>query len=270
MLTARAAERLQSIQLVDISRGRARSRPVAASRRLRVGPVVAHPATYEDGPDAGWRGAPRRGACWCCSSDRTSATSIRGRRASCSRASAARFGDGDALLLGTDLVKPDASCCWPTTTRSGDGGVQPEPAAAHQPELGATFDLDASAHGAVWNATDRRGDASGQPARRNRCGSRRPICTSASRRASRSGPRAPINTGRNGCSTWGARPVSAMREQWIDESAHFALTRFSPTRRPGRHDTEAPRHGGFLKFGVSVPLCGEGTKPPPEGDRVPR
>ena len=226
MLTVRAAERFQSIQLVDISAAALYS----ARRRLeglRVGPVAVHLATYEDGLTRLAHG--RRDAAMLvlflgsnignfdASPAHEMLTRIRG-----------ALRDGDALLLGTDLVKPERELLL-----AYDDPLEVTAAFNRNllqrinTELGGTFDLDAWAHEAIWNGDHNRVEmhlvsripqsvriAAADLHIRFEAGER--IWTESSYKYR---PERVLHMGRAA----GFRDA----EQWVDETAHFALTRFS-------------------------------------------
>jgi L-histidine N-alpha-methyltransferase len=150
-LAARTGERFQSFQLVDIS-------PLAlygARRRvesLRMGPVMVHAATYEAGLEKLAR-TRREGTMLLLflgsnignfepGPAHQMLTRIRG-----------ALTEGDAFLLGTDLVKPERDLLV-----AYDDPLQVTAAFNRNllrrinEELGGTFDLDAWSHRAVWNA----------------------------------------------------------------------------------------------------------------------
>src|SRR6188508_1269335 len=151
VLATRAAERFQSVQLVDISPAAL----YAARRRLesmRIGPVVVHAATYEAG--LAQLARTRRNAAMLVlflgsnigNFDPAPARDILVRiRAS--------LREGDALLLGSDLVKPERDLLV-----AYDDPLQVTAAFNRNllrrinTELDGTFDLDARTHRAVWNA----------------------------------------------------------------------------------------------------------------------
>ena len=137
---------------------------------------------------------------------------------------------GDALLLGSDLVKPERDLLL-----AYDDPLHVTAAFNRNllrrinDELGGTFDLEAFAHRAVWRprGTPRR-DAPGQPApadgrdRRRRYGGhvrgRRSIWTESSHRYDIAQVREE-----------GRAAGFKASGQWVDEVAGFALTRFSVT-----------------------------------------
>ena len=147
----RARERFGSVQLVDISPTAA----YAARRRLenlRVGPIVVPTARYEEGIDRIAR-IRRDGAMLVL----FLGSNIGNFDPGPSRELLARIRgalrEGDALLLGTDLVKPSRDLLL-----AYDDPLQVTAAFNRNllrrinDELGGTFDLDAWSHRAVWNA----------------------------------------------------------------------------------------------------------------------
>jgi dimethylhistidine N-methyltransferase len=225
ILAARAGERFQSVQLVDISPAAL----YAARRRLeslRLGPIVLHPATYEEGLQQLSR--TRRDAAMMVlflgsnignfepGPARELLTRIHG-----------ALREGDTLLLGSDLVKPERDLLL-----AYDDPLQVTAAFNRNVlrringELGGTFDLDNWMHRAVWNAARSRVEM--------HLVSRAPelvriaaadleipfegdewIWTESSYKYDAKGI---IDLGR--AAGFGDA------EQWIDEEARFALTRF--------------------------------------------
>ena len=225
VLATRAAERFQSVQLVDISPAAL----YAARRRLesmRIGPVVVHAATYEAGLVQLAR-TRRDGAMLVLflgsnigNFDPAPARDILVRIRAALR-------DGDALLLGSDLVKPERDLLL-----AYDDPLQVTAAFNRNilrrinAELDGTFDLDAWTHRAVWNAARGRVEmhlVSGA-SQLVRIGAAdldlefhadEWIWTESSYKYDARGV---IDLGR----TAGFRDA----EQWIDDDAGFALTRF--------------------------------------------
>jgi dimethylhistidine N-methyltransferase len=155
VFAARAAERFQSIQLVDISPSAA----FEARRRLetlRAGPVAVHTARYEEGLER-LPQVRRDGAMLVL----FLGSNIGNFDPGPARALLARMKrslrPGDGLLLGTDLVKPERDL-----QRAYDDPLQVTAAFNRNllrrinDELGGTFDLDAWSHRAVWNAAHSR------------------------------------------------------------------------------------------------------------------
>jgi len=155
LLATRASERFQSIQLVDISPAAL----YAARRRvetLRAGPVVLHPATYEQGLTELAR-VRREGAMLVLFLGSNLGNFDPGPAREMLTRIRAALQPGDALLLGTDLVKPERELLL-----AYDDPLQVTAAFNRNllrrinDELGGTFDLDGFAHRAVWNATESR------------------------------------------------------------------------------------------------------------------
>jgi L-histidine Nalpha-methyltransferase len=154
-LVERAGERFESIQLVDISP----SALDAARRRIELlqsGPVVLHQGTYEDGIH-NLLHARRDGAILVLflgsnigNYEPAPALKLLGQMRSALRA-------GDALLLGSDLVKPEQEILL-----AYDDPLEVTAAFNRNvlrrinDELGGNFDLDTWAHRAVWNAPSSR------------------------------------------------------------------------------------------------------------------
>jgi dimethylhistidine N-methyltransferase len=156
LLLASAAERFPLLQLIDISSAALEM----AEHRLRamgLTSVLAHRATYEDGLEQAVRQRPGKASMLVLFLGsnignfdppvaRTLLARIRG-----------ALRPGDALLLGSDLVKPE-----PELLLAYDDPLQVTAAFNRNllrrinDELGGTFDLDGFAHRAVWNADERR------------------------------------------------------------------------------------------------------------------
>jgi dimethylhistidine N-methyltransferase len=226
VLTVRAAERFQSIQLVDIS-GAAL---YAARRRLeglRAGPVAVHQATYEEGliPLPQTR---REGAMLMLFLGSNIGNFDLGPAQEMLRRMRGALRSGDSLLLGTDLVKPECELLL-----AYDDPLQVTAAFNRNllqrinTELGGTFELDAWAHEAVWNDGHSRVEmhlvsriaqtvriAAADLSIRFDAGER--IWTESSYKYR---PERVLEMGRSA--------GFGEAEQWVDESAHFALTRFS-------------------------------------------
>jgi uncharacterized SAM-dependent methyltransferase len=144
------------VQIIDIS---AAALEMACHRLEAMGlrQVVAHHATYEDGLARAVRARPREGALAVLflgsnlgNFDPAVGRALLGRVRRLLRA-------GDALLVGTDLIKPERELL-----RAYDDPLQVTAAFNRNllrrinDELGGTFDLDGFAHRAVWNAAERR------------------------------------------------------------------------------------------------------------------
>jgi L-histidine N-alpha-methyltransferase len=135
---------------------------------------------------------------------------------------------GDALLLGADLTKPDRDLLL-----AYDDPLQVTAAFNRNvlrrinDELGGTFDLDGFVHRACWNSRERRMEMHLVSTRRQEA------------RVTATGPVLELEPGE---SIWtessykyepreileaGAAAGFAHADQWIDERARFALTRFA-------------------------------------------
>jgi len=225
VLATRAAERFQSVQLVDISPAAL----YAARRRLesmRIGPVVVHAATYEAG--LAQLARTRRNAAMLVlflgsnigNFDPAPARDILVRiRAS--------LREGDALLLGSDLVKPERDLLV-----AYDDPLQVTAAFNRNilrrinAELDGTFDLEAWMHRAVWNAARGRVEMH--------------LVSSASQLVRIGAADLDLHFKADewiwteSSYKYDARGVADLgrlagfgdAEQWIDEEAGFALTRF--------------------------------------------
>jgi dimethylhistidine N-methyltransferase len=223
-LAARAAERFQSIHLVDIS-------PAAlfsARRRieaLRAGPVLVHHGSYESGVRA-LAGTRRDGALMVLflGSNLGNFDPVPARELLAAIRAALR--PGDTLLLGCDLVKDERDLL-----RAYDDPLQVTAAFNRNllrrvnDELGGTFALDCWRHRAVWNAGCSRVEMHlvaerAQTVRIAAAGAELAfergdaIWTESSYKYE---PEAIVSMGR-------AAGYTESR-QWVDESARFALTR---------------------------------------------
>lgn len=139
---------------------------------------------------------------------------------------------GDALLLGADLVKPEADLQLAYDDPLGvTAAFNRNLLVRINRELGGTFDLDAFAHAAVWNPAHSRVEMHLE--------SRRPQTVTVGRSGKRL--RAEFDFAK-GERIWtessykyeplqieemGLNAGFVTREQWIDEPARFALTLFA-------------------------------------------
>jgi dimethylhistidine N-methyltransferase len=225
LLATRASERFQSIQLVDISPAAL----YAARRRvetLRAGPVVVHPATYEPGLTQLAR-VRREGAMLVLFLGSNLGNFDPGPAHEMLTRVRAALQPGDGLLLGTDLVKPERELLV-----AYDDPLQVTAAFNRNllqrvnTELGGTFDLETWSHRAVWNADASRMEMHlvsrvEQPVRIADIDLEilfeegEPIWTESSYKYD---PRRVIEIGR--AAGFGGA------EQWQDEEAGFAITRF--------------------------------------------
>ena len=134
---------------------------------------------------------------------------------------------GDVLILGTDLVKPE-----PDLLLAYDDPLQVTAAFNRNilrrinDELGGTFDLDAFAHRAVWNADDRRVEMHLVSVRRQRaevaaCGLELEFEAGERVWTESSYKYEPEEVACVGLEAGFAAP-----RQWLDGDARFAITRF--------------------------------------------
>jgi dimethylhistidine N-methyltransferase len=133
---------------------------------------------------------------------------------------------GDALLLGADLVKPEEDLQLAYDDPLGvTAAFNRNLLVRINRELGGTFDLDAFAHVAVWNATMRRVEMhlESRRAQTVRIGSSTVTFAAGERIWTESSykyePRDVVDMG--------TRAGFTTTEQWIDGDAGFALTLFA-------------------------------------------
>lgn len=227
ILLTGAGERFPLIQLIDIS-------PAAldmAQYRLRalgLPSVLAHRATYEEGLERAVRQRPGKASLLVLflgsnigNFDPPVARELLARIRGALR-------DGDALLLGSDLVKPERDLLL-----AYDDPLQITAAfnlnllRRINDELGGTFHIRAFAHRAVWNAGERRVEMHLVSR------TRQAVRIAAGNLNVRFEPDEPIWTE----SSHKYEPSQILEEglaagfsrgeQWIDADARFALTRFS-------------------------------------------
>jgi L-histidine Nalpha-methyltransferase len=226
ILTANGGEPTALIQLVDIS---AAALDMAQYRLEAVGyhNVLAHQSTYEEGLMQVARSRPPEGALILLflGSNIGNFDPPVARELLCRIRSALR--PGDALLLGSDLVKPERELLL-----AYDDPLQITAAFNRNllrrinDELHATFDLDAFAHRALWERKERRVEMR---------------LVSLRQQAVEIGAADYAVTFEAGEEIWtesshkyevdqiiaeGRATGFGPAEQWVDEEARFALTRF--------------------------------------------
>jgi dimethylhistidine N-methyltransferase len=227
-----AAQRRARVHLIDIS-SQALEQSERTLGRLRHISVVGHRETYEDGLR---HAAQQRDA------DSPVLVLLLGSNignfdapaaAEFLRAIRGALVPGDALLLGADLVKPEPELRLAYDDPLGvTAAFNRNLLVRLNRELGATFDLDAFAHVAAWNADERRVEMHLE--------SLRPQTATVGRRDL--GQRAWKVEFGDGERIWtessykyepdeivamGARAGFSAAEQWIDTDARFALTLFA-------------------------------------------
>lgn len=224
LLGAREGATPLHVELVDVSRAALD----AAARELRGLPGVAvtgHHATYEAGMELAARSATASAPTLVLflgsnigNFDPPSADALLRHVRVCLRA-------GDALLLGADLVKPEADLLLAYDDPLGvTAAFNRNLLVRANRELGAAFDLDAFAHRAVWNGAERRVEMHLVSARDQRIvipgadvditmAAGETIWTESSYKYE---PREVVRTIE--------RAGFAAVAQWVDEAAGFALT----------------------------------------------
>jgi dimethylhistidine N-methyltransferase len=220
-----AGERFASIELVDISAAALES----ARRRMElanVGPVALHEGTYEQGLDA-LAATPSSGA----RQVLFLGSNIGNFEPEAARALLARIhgalSAGDGLLLGSDLIKPEADL-----RLAYEDPLQVTAAfnlnllRRINDELGGTFDLGAWVHRAVWNAEKSRVEMHlvsrcAQRVRIEAAGLDLMFEAEESIRTEASYKYRPADV-----LALGRAAGFTGDEQWIDQAAGFALTRF--------------------------------------------
>ena len=227
VLVSAAGERFHQVQLVDISPA---ALDMARYRLQAIGirGIVAHHATYEQGLVRAAQQRPRQGSL---------AVLFLGSNIGNFTPSVARdllahirrsLRPGDALLLGTDLIKPERELLL-----AYDDPLEVTAAFNRNllqrinDELGGNFDLEGFTHRATWNAAARRVEVHLVSARAQRVtipaaqldldlGKGESIWTESSHKYE---PGQVLEEGLAAGFSGG--------EQWIDQDAKFALTRFT-------------------------------------------
>ena len=227
VFAANAADPVSLVQLIDISPA---ALDMARYRLAAMGihAVIAHHGTYEDGLARAVGQRPVKGALLVLflgsnigNFDPPVARELLVRIRRELRA-------GDALLLGSDLVKPEPDLLLAYSDPLGvTAAFNRNLLRRINDELGGNFDLDGFSHRAVWNAPERRVDAHLVSAVRQHVRIERSafevtfepgewIWTESSHKYEAS------QVLEEGLAAGFSRG-----EQWIDEEARFALTRFS-------------------------------------------
>ena len=229
---ARGPRRTQPcrVHLVDISPRRARRGLAHARRRSPTSSSSADRATYEDGLAA--RRAPRPPVGRALRAlPRIEHRQLRsGRRAAASSRDDPRgAAPGDALLLGADLVKPEArAAAGLRRSARRHGGLQPEPARRGSTASSARdFDLEAFAHRAVWNAAASRVEMHlVSPSAIRRRHSARRLRASPFAAGESIWTESSYKYDVAGLATMGKAAGFDVHTQWVDEPGRFALTLF--------------------------------------------
>lgn len=226
ILTANGGEPTALIQLVDIS---AAALDMALYRLEAVGyhNVLAHQSTYEEGLVQVARSRPPEGALILLflgsnigNFDPPVARDLLRRIRSALR-------PGDALLLGSDLVKPERELLL-----AYDDPLQITAAFNRNllrrinDELGATFDLDAFAHRALWDPNQRRVEMRLVSLRRQTVEIAAADYTVAFATGEEIWTESSHKYEVDQIIAEGRATGFESAQQWMDEEARFALTRF--------------------------------------------
>jgi L-histidine N-alpha-methyltransferase len=227
ILVSAAGEHFQQVQLIDISQA---ALAMARYRLQAIGVrgIVSHHATYEEGLLRAARQRSRDGSLvvmFLGSNIGNFTPPVAGELLVRIRRS---LRAGDALLLGTDLVKPELELLLAYDDPLGvTAAFNRNVLRRINDELGGNFDLDAFAHRAVWNASERRVEAYLVSLRMQRVtipaaqvelelDEGESIWTESSYKYE---PQQVLEEGLAAGFSGG--------EQWIDQDAKFALTRFN-------------------------------------------
>lgn len=225
-IVVRALRELPAVQLVDISE----SALDAATERLRaagVRSIQRHHSTYEEGAARLGRRRAAGGALAVFFLGSNIGNFHPSQACEFLRRIRQSLQEGDALLLGVDLIKPERELLL-----AYDDPLHVTAAFTRNllrrinDELGGTFDLDAFAHRAVWNAPKRRVEMYLVSLQRQRVR----IEAAELELTFEAGERIWTE------SSYKYRPDQILNDglasgfnradQWIDEDAGFALTRF--------------------------------------------
>jgi L-histidine Nalpha-methyltransferase len=140
---------------------------------------------------------------------------------------------GDALLLGADLIKPEAELQLAYDDPLGvTAAFNRNLLVRINRELGGTFDLDAFAHVAVWNAAERRVEMHLESRRRQVVtvgvpGQGQGAWSVSFEKGERIWTESSYKYEPAAIEALGRRAGFTIAAQWIDEAARFALTLFA-------------------------------------------
>lgn len=155
-LMAAGPERDVTIHLVDVSRAALDTAETALAAQSTL-PVVAHQATYEEGLSAIGRSADSAGHTLVVFLGSNIGNFDPPGTGSLLRSIRGAAGDGGALLLGTDLVKPEPELLLAYDDPLGvTAAFNLNLLVRVNRELDGDFDLKAFSHRAVWNAQESR------------------------------------------------------------------------------------------------------------------
>ena len=132
---------------------------------------------------------------------------------------------GDALLLGADLIKPERELLLAYDDPLGvTAAFNRNLLVRINRELGATFDLDAFRHVAVWNAAEQRVEMHLESLRAQTVRIGEDGWTAAFAEGERIWTESSYKYDPHDIDAMGARAGFTTSAQWVDESARFALT----------------------------------------------
>ena len=226
--TLQAAGRRGRVHLIDISR-QALEQSERTLGRLRHISVVGHRETYEDG----LRHAAQQRAAGSPMLVLLLGSNIGNFDAPAAgeflRAIRDALAPGDALLLGADLVKPEPDLLLAYDDPLGvTAAFNRNLLVRINRELGGTFDLDAFAHVAVWNAAERRIEMHLESRRAQTVGVAGVSIAFAE--GERIWTESSYKYEPQQISAMAGRAGFATAEQWIDARARFALTLLTAAR----------------------------------------
>jgi dimethylhistidine N-methyltransferase len=138
---------------------------------------------------------------------------------------------GDALLLGADLVKPERELQLAYDDPLGvTAAFNLNLLVRINNELGGTFDLDAFAHVAVWNADESRVEMHLESRRNQRVTIARADVSVPFANGERIWTESSYKYETSQIDTMGLDAGFVTTERWIDDEARFALTLFTAVR----------------------------------------
>ncbi len=147
----------------------------------------------------------------------------------------AALAPGDALLLGADLVKPERDLQLAYDDPLGvTAAFNRNLLVRINRELGGTFDLDAFAHVATWNAAQSRVEMHLESQVDQRVTIAQAALTVPFTRGERIWTESSYKYAPAQIDRMGLNAGFTTYEQWIDEEARFALTLFTAARVPSR------------------------------------
>ena len=192
-------------------------------------PVTGHETTYEDGLERAAAGRRSEGALLAAflgsnigNLDPAESLVFVGAVRSALR-------PGDRFLLGADLVKPESELVLAYDDPLGvTAAFNLNLLARLNRDLGASFDLDAFAHRAVWNAAESRMEMHLESLRAQTVAIPGADCSVRFAEGESIWTESSYKYETDGVRDLGAAVGLVVRGQWVDESDRFALTAFEP------------------------------------------